>query len=102
MSPAGTTESDRDIGLALARIARKQEEKQFLDARQRLLIGRILADIGRNLAVESGHRLQYRIPMRIAQKAHVEQQIRVARHAPCKAERHYGEGRRLRSRFAKA
>src|SRR3546814_6722863 len=93
VTPAGAAKGDGDIGFALGAVARQQRQNQPFDLRYAVLIGGVGDDIGRDVGVEPGAGLELGVPMRIAQIAHVEHQVGVARQAARETETQYVEHR---------
>src|SRR5579859_4911474 len=90
--PAGAAERHGDIAFSLGGVAWKQQREQPFDPLGRLQIGRIFGHIGGDRRIQAGHRAQHRIPVGIAQEAHVKHQVGVAGNAAGEAERHDREG----------
>src|SRR5947209_19860571 len=87
MAAAGAADGDGKIRFALALVARQQRLQpgaELIEQRRKIRISRdVLAD----RAVLARQRLQSGDVMRIAQEAHIEDEIRIARQALAERER---------------
>lgn len=81
MPSAGAADSDRQITFAFLLIARQQGDDQLHNIFGEFHIIGILADIGGDIFILAGEAAQFRLVMRIGEKARIENQIRLARHA---------------------
>ena len=81
VATAGAADADRQIGLAFRLVARQQRVQQPPQPGKEALAIRVLFDMRGNRRIASGKRLQCSYIMGIIEKAHVEDQVGVARQA---------------------
>src|SRR5438128_1174729 len=81
MAPAGAAKSNGQVALALPHVVRQQINQQLSDALQKFLGLRKRTNVLRHLGMASGVRPQSRNEVGIGQKAHVENQVSILRHA---------------------
>src|SRR5947208_1279526 len=88
MAAPGAADRDRQIGLALALVAREQELEKALEVLEELSALRIVEDELSHARVAPVEGSEPRDEVRVRQEAHVEDQVGVERDAVLEAERH--------------
>src|SRR4029453_3906752 len=81
VAPSGASDADVEIAAALAFEQGKEKREEILQPIEKRFRIRILEDIPADARVFTGEGLEIRHEIRIAQEAHVEQQIDVVRAA---------------------
>ena len=92
---ACAAERDRQVAFPFPDIVRNQKIKQAFDAAQKFARLRERPDVARHALVLAGKTPQLRNKMGIRQKAHIENQVGVHRHAVAIAETHERNQQRL-------
>src|SRR5262245_55407675 len=79
VATAGAADGDGEIALALALERRKQRQKELGERAEERSKGRIGGDELPDLGIAAGQGAQRRVVMRIAQEAHIENEIGLTR-----------------------
>src|SRR5215469_2608779 len=79
MLATSTAKSDRQITLAFVNIVRQQIQQQTCDTVKKFLCLRKSIQVGDQLRVLSCERAEFRFEMRVGQKAHIEDEVRLER-----------------------
>src|ERR1700685_140617 len=88
MLTAGTAKGDREIALAFVNVMRQQINQQFRDSLNEFLGLRKRTDIFRHFWIAAGQRTKFRHEMRVGQKAHIENEVRIFGNSMAEAEAH--------------
>src|SRR5579863_4597339 len=96
MPSAGASDGDRQIGFAFLFVARQQRAEPAPQPVEKRPQAGVSLDMGGDGGIEAGEPAQLRDVMRILEKAHVEDQIRLARYAVAVGERGDEDSQRSR------
>src|ERR1700694_1915304 len=89
MASAGAADADRQVGFSLSQELRQKKIEKMVQFFLELLHFFGAAQVGDHRGVAARQRFQFRHVVRVRQKAHVENQICIKRHAVFVSERHH-------------
>src|SRR5579871_540260 len=88
MLPSGATKGDGEVALSLVDVVRQQVHQQIGNARDEFAGLREGSYVFRHAWIASGERPKLGHKVRIGQEAHIEEEIRILRHALAETEAH--------------